>query len=820
MSDKRINQDQEIAWIIENYRPDQYDDVIRTREEWPFFLHLSSLREALLNWYPFEPGWRVLEVGGGFGALSGCLAERTAGVDVVEGDSLRSGAIRRRYEGNRRIRVLGEEILQGPEKELYDCVVLIDRLDEDDHRRELADRCAALLRPGGVLLVGFRNRFGMKYLCGAVDDRQEKPFDQLSPETNRLLTRGGADALLKAAGLEESRWYYPMPDQFFTQAVYTDSVQSIESIRDRVFPFDPFGAPRIAEERELYDDVIHEGMLPELANYYLAEYRKPSDAGGPDRPRPVEFAALSTDRGREHGFATICYADGTVEKKALFPEGIPNLTLAWENLEKISRRGVRIVPQELCGDRIRMPMIREPSALKYLREKMAEGPEAVIAFFEELRADVLASSELAELDEKECWTAWGVEKDKIGPVLAEGMIDMIPYNAFRGEDGLRYYDQEFRVPRCPVGYILFRAIFYTWIHLPEMEARLPIREMKKRFGLEETWAAFDRREKVFVNANRNTQRFAQLYRWAGAVSSKKKIRRAREALILSDPRERERELAEKIHRVQLDLIKKLDQVCREHGLRYFAIHGTLLGAVRHGGFVPWDDDVDIAMPREDYDRLLQLPQTVWEAPFFLQTPENNDDCFYGGYAKLRNSQTTAIEPQNRGRTCHQGIWIDLLPLDRCPESEKGRSRLQRRITRWQRFLMAKLYKPDTGMLSDVDPRRLSFYYLAARCLRRRWILRRMEQLFHSGKPSGQAAILACYYGERANRNVYPAEAFAAAEEMPFEDFSIPVPTGYDTILSERYGSHYMDLPGEAQRYRHGKVEFAVDRPWWKPAGGN
>ncbi|MBP5254213.1 MAG: hypothetical protein J6Z23_02375, partial [Lachnospiraceae bacterium] len=78
MSDRLNTYDNEIAEIIGSYRADQYDDVIRDKAPWPFFYNLSSLRAGLLNWYPFGADWRVLEAGGGFGALTGCIAERTA----------------------------------------------------------------------------------------------------------------------------------------------------------------------------------------------------------------------------------------------------------------------------------------------------------------------------------------------------------------------------------------------------------------------------------------------------------------------------------------------------------------------------------------------------------------------------------------------------------------------------------------------------------------------------------------------------------------------------------------------------------------------
>ena len=272
---------------------------------------------------------------------------------------------------------------------------------------------------------------------------------------------------------------------------------------------------------------------------------------------------------------------------------------------------------------------------------------------------------------------------------------------------------------------------------------------------------------------------------------------------------------EEVHVVQKELLKKLDQVCREQGLRYAAIHGTLLGAVRHQGFIPWDDDVDIAMPRQDYDRLLALAPQVFPEPFFLQTPENSENVFYGGYAKLRRSGTSAIEPQHKGRNCHQGIWIDIFPLDFCPEDGEKRMRLQRRITFWQRLLMAKLYRPGHGMPEDINPRVLSFYYLAAGCLRRRWIRQRLEQLFRNCGKSDKLAILACYYGAGPNRNVYPASLLESLTEVPFEDFRIFIPCEYDKILSERYGSNYKELPAKEKRLSHKNIVFSAEIPWWE-----
>ena len=739
-----------------------------------FARRFPELRRALLAWYPFPGGERALLAGANAEPMRPLLSAKYARVDEAPEAGAR-----------------------------YDCIVWLDACEREE---DLPGRLSAFhgaLTDTGVLLLTWRNRFALRYLCGGVDDACRQPFGSLQPQTGapRLRSRAEMTELLRTAGFRDVRLYYPMPDTLFTQAVYTDDHLPEGSFRDRVLGYDLYESPRIAQESDLYDDVAANGMLPFVANDYLAECRAAPCAGG---GRRAVFAALSADRGGEHGFATVLYDDGTACKRPLCPAGMPALRTIYENQEAIRTRGIPTVPQRLTDGGIEMPLVTEEPALSYL-QRVRGNREAVIALFDVIRADVLRASGPGTLTEEEAVSAWGAPAEALRPVVAAAYIDMIPYNAFWSEGRLRYYDQEFAVSNCPAGYVLFRALRYSWLHVPALEETVPLREMQERYGLAALWDGFAAREERFVSENRNVERYRDVWDRTGIDTAAAAGRRA---ALMPD-----RMILDGVHAVQTGLLRELDRVCAKYGLRYMAMHGTLLGAVRHGGFIPWDDDADVAMPRADYDRLLALPPEAFGAPYFLQTPESDAHCYYGGYSKLRDERTRAEEPQNRGKACRQGVWLDIFPLDRCPADPRALRRRQRRIRFLQRILFAKVYPPSAGALRDVPGTRLSLYYCLGKCLRRRWLNAAIRRLCLGRRTDGRLGILACYYGNRENRNVYDPGDCGARERMPFGELRIPVPDGWDRILSERFGADYRELPPPERRRRRKDVRFSIDMDW-------
>ncbi|MBD5492101.1 MAG: LicD family protein [Lachnospiraceae bacterium] len=227
----------------------------------------------------------------------------------------------------------------------------------------------------------------------------------------------------------------------------------------------------------------------------------------------------------------------------------------------------------------------------------------------------------------------------------------------------------------------------------------------------------------------------------------------------------------KIWAVQMDLLQLFMNVCEKHHLRYYAEGGTLLGAVRHGGYIPWDDDVDLTMPREDYRILCEIAPEEFKYPYFWQT-EHSDAGMRRGSAKLRNSETTAImeDELDLRLPVNQGIFIDIFPLDELPPAAEGLEFVSRLRDLWKKSLKY------ADQVLKTDPKSVNPYF------------QEFEEHIcrYNGSGSKKIAMLSFYRGSSYGiRNVSDYEE---TEWMPYENLQIRVPKGYRNILRSTYGA--------------------------------
>ena len=246
--------------------------------------------------------------------------------------------------------------------------------------------------------------------------------------------------------------------------------------------------------------------------------------------------------------------------------------------------------------------------------------------------------------------------------------------------------------------------------------------------------------------------------------------------------------------VELDLMAQLDRVCRKHGLVYFAGAGTLLGAVRHHGFIPWDDDMDFYMLRDDYNKLLLL-KDEFEKPYFLQNAYT-DPGLMRTFSRLRNSDTTACTVWDQTFNINKGIFIDIFPLDGISESD-----LRNRIQFVKDVYYQSCFKPVRKNFEGLSQKRVMKHVFANMLIRMN-PMRRLDQLGHFRKYEANLSRYSkpgtAYWGNRTlvfncPKSRRPIEDWLDITELPFEFMSIPVPRNYDDILRQQYGN-YMEFP--------------------------
>lgn len=267
----------------------------------------------------------------------------------------------------------------------------------------------------------------------------------------------------------------------------------------------------------------------------------------------------------------------------------------------------------------------------------------------------------------------------------------------------------------------------------------------------------------------------------------------------------------RIWQTELAMLDEVDRICRKHGLRYFLVHGSLLGAVRHKGFIPWDDDLDIAMPRKDYDRFAELAETELPEPLSLHTPASEEDLFWGGYARLRNGRTTAIEPRDMGHRGNLGIWMDILPFDVCTPDDKKMEKKEKRIRRCQSMLYAKIYGRDLRTFGGMKPWKWNWYRLLAkgRSHDRLCALLESAQRLYTDQPSDEIA----FFTGMGKYRRFSAADFEKSLPMEFEGRMAPVPGGYENYLFALMGRDYMKYPPEEERRPGHRGIYDPERPY-------
>lgn len=261
---------------------------------------------------------------------------------------------------------------------------------------------------------------------------------------------------------------------------------------------------------------------------------------------------------------------------------------------------------------------------------------------------------------------------------------------------------------------------------------------------------------------------------------------------------------EALRAAQLELLAEFDRVCTAHGLEYFALYGTALGAWRHNGFIPWDDDLDLGMLRPEYDRLTEIVGSELGEGFMFQTVDT--DPYYGCmFGKLRKEGTRCVDKISLGSRQQGGIFIDVFPLD-----ARATGRLASREQRVMRYIGFRLLYLKAGyhlpMRKDSILARVAQVVVrgAVRVLPRRAIIAltmRHARLGRTESPDQYVSLFGAYFYDR---DTVEAEWIHPLRELRFEDRTIPVFADVESYLAQIYGD-YAQPPSVEQRIGHHEI---------------
>lgn len=277
-------------------------------------------------------------------------------------------------------------------------------------------------------------------------------------------------------------------------------------------------------------------------------------------------------------------------------------------------------------------------------------------------------------------------------------------------------------------------------------------------------------------------------------------------------REYDQATLEKLHNAEISILKDFASVCDKYDIPYFAISGSAIGAVRHQGFIPWDDDIDIAMLRPDYERFKTVAPRELNENYYMMGPDF-DINYYNLQPALVRKNTKFVTDIAYVSGYNPGIFLDIFVFDNMPEDSKQAKKYARRCNFWNVLCFArnahliKLIKTQKGFASKTK-------YIISGVLgsflrlipgSRKWIYKKSQNaaLSYNGKTKRYTAP----FDAGATYMYVDTDEIFPLKDMPFENTTIKMIREYDSQIRRHMGEDYMQLPPENKRTNHCPVEL-------------
>ncbi|MDE6208120.1 MAG: class I SAM-dependent methyltransferase [Lachnospiraceae bacterium] len=510
--------------ILADNEPEDYARAVIENYCWPVYYHLTPLRKNILSWYPFEKNKDVLEIGCGFGAITNMLCDKCNTVTSVELTKRRATGtlIRCRHRDNLEIIVGNLNDIEFERS--FDYITLIGVLEyqgtyteSDNPYVDFLNKIRKLLKPGGKLLIAIENKYGLKYWCGAREDHTGIPFDsinqyKLGNRTAVTFSKKELDNIIETAGFEWRHFYYPYPDYKMPTVVFSEKEKITIGKMGNVAPYYvPDGNSLIANEKDIYTDLIDNNEMAFFANSYLVECATENMNLG-----KITYALLNNRRKRGLNVGTLFTDDGKVIKWNNENNDITHINKTLENQNYLKEQGLRVVEADIKENRLIMDKIVGNSLEDlFIDNYLRMNAEGIIELYNYYLTQIINSSERAEAGNNIILDFTTVKNINYGIVLKNGMFDMIPRNAFIIDNEAAWFDQEWKIENVPARFIFYHGVKEMYFSNPWMENILNFADVILNYEItKEEQKEYDSLMIRFANEimDENVQRADSVYR--------------------------------------------------------------------------------------------------------------------------------------------------------------------------------------------------------------------------------------------------------------------------------------------------------------------
>lgn len=538
--------EQEMLNIAVQYPEDSAQDYVSNSSSYTLNNTFSAVRQNILNWYPFKKNATILEIGAGMGSITGMLCDKAELVTALEMSEARADVIRARYRERKNLEIISADINNWKATKKYDYVVFIGVLeyaavfsDSINPYEEFLKNIKACLKEDGIVLFAIENKSGLKYWLGAAEDHLQVPFAGIagykSPKTARTFSKKELEDILNRVGFVNHRFYGVLPDYKFPELVFSENyTPDYMNLRKVSFTYAQ-NSMLVANEKDLYKDIIDNNVFFYFANSYLVE--------ASTQKLPKEQVIHVSAKGEVHKkyrVSTIIDNMNTVYKVPMHPAAEVHINDILENTEYLQRRGIKILPIKKIGRNLYSEMYNGQGAQSYFAQALVENDrQRIFWLIDLLKRNYEKSSDVVEYNINNIIEKNHLVDKKInyGKILNKAFIDMTLYNAFVEDNELVFYDQEWCFSDVPLNFCMYYSIKSAY-YKADVETRISFAELLKYMGIsaeelvvydkleEYIWSTVMYRQTDFYGAEGYCNRYSNEMTYQYMIDENKKLQKS------------------------------------------------------------------------------------------------------------------------------------------------------------------------------------------------------------------------------------------------------------------------------------------------------